>query len=63
MLWRYSLNFTGFIDAPADLVQARQALIDKIASDPASYVSKLEPAEPSAKNLVDLGKRVFGMRP
>jgi hypothetical protein len=62
MLWRYSLNFTGFIEAPADIAQARQALIDKIAIDPASIISRIEPAEPSAKNLVDLGKKVFGLK-
>jgi hypothetical protein len=31
-------------------------------ADPGSFISKLEPAEPSSQTLVDLGKKVFGMK-
>jgi hypothetical protein len=61
MLWKYSLNWSGFIEAPSSLSEARKFLIMKIATDPASVISKLEPAEPTPHTLVDLGKRVFGV--
>ena len=62
MLWKYSLQFSGFLDAPSDLVAARKALMERMVADPGSFISKLEPAEPSAQTIVDLGKRVFGMK-
>jgi hypothetical protein len=62
MLWKYSLQFSGFVDAPADLVSARNALIERMRADPGSFISKLEPAEPSANTMLDLGKRVFGIK-
>ena len=62
LLWKYSLQFSGFLDAPSDLVSARKLLMERMAADPGSFISKLEPAEPTAQTLVDLGKRVFGMK-
>lgn len=62
MLWKYSLQFTGYLEAPASVVEARHLLMEKMKTDPASFISKLEPAEPSASTLVDLGKRVMGMK-
>lgn len=62
MLWKYSLNWSGFIEAPASLSEARKLLIEKLQADPAAIISKIEPAEPSPHTLVDLGKRVFGVR-
>jgi len=62
MLWKYSLPFNGYIEAPADIAQARHALAEKMKADPYAFINKLEPAEPSATTLVDLGKRVFGMK-
>ncbi len=62
MLWSYSLQFGGFIDAPNSLSEARQILIAKIKADPAAFVSKMVPAEPTQKTLVDLGKAVFGIK-
>ncbi len=62
MLWKYSLQFTGMIEAGNSLTDARQRLIDRMKADPGAFISKLEPAEPSVKNLVDLGKAVFGLK-
>lgn len=60
MLWKYSLNWSGFIEAPASLAEARKLLIEKIHTDPASIISKIEPAEPTPTNMIELGKRVLG---
>lgn len=62
MLWKYSLQFTGMFEAPNSLSEARQQLIDRMRADPGAFISKLEPAEPSVKNFVDLGKAVFGIK-
>jgi hypothetical protein len=58
MLWKYSLNFTGFIESGSDVNDARNTLIAKLKSDPASFISKLEPAESPS-----LWKMVVGMNP
>lgn len=58
MLWKYSLNFTGFIEAATDITDARRRLMDKMKTDPASFISKLEPAESPS-----LWKMVVGMQP
>lgn len=60
MLWKYSMPFGGMIDAPADLVAARNLLIEKIKADPGALITKLEPAEPSCKTLSDVFKRAVG---
>jgi hypothetical protein len=62
MLWKYSLPFSGYIDAPADIAEARKVLAEKLRTDPYAFINKLEPAEPSPHTLVDLGKKVFGMK-
>lgn len=63
ILWKFSLNsYSGFIEAEPNIAEARKALIAKIAADPGALIGKLEPAEPSPHTLVDLGKRVFGMK-
>ncbi len=62
MLWKYSMPYSGYIDAPADIVAARNALIERMRADPASFISKLEPAEPSVNTMLDLGKRVLGIK-
>jgi hypothetical protein len=62
MLWKYSLQFSGLLDAPSDLVAARDLLIAKIHADPSAFISKIESAEPSVKNLTDLGRAVFGLK-
>ncbi len=41
---------------------ALQRLFEKMKADPYAFINKLEPAEPSAHTLVDLGKKVFGLR-
>ena len=58
MLWKYSLQFNGLFDAPANLVDARRCLIEKIKADPASFISKIESAEPTCPSLL---KRVVGL--
>ncbi len=60
MLWKYSLPFGGMIDAPADLVAARNLLIEKIKADPGAFITKMEPAEPSCKTLSDVFKKAVG---
>jgi hypothetical protein len=62
MLWKYSLPFNGYIDAPANIAEARRLLAEKMRADPYAFINKLEPAEPSASTMIDLGKRVFGMK-
>jgi len=44
MLWKYSLQFNGLFDAPSNLVDARRHLIERIKTDPAAFISKIEPA-------------------
>lgn len=61
MLWKFKMPFEGYIEASSSLAEARQTLIEKIKADPASFISKLEPAEPTAHTMLDLGKRVFGI--
>ncbi len=56
------MPYSGYIEAPADLAEARRILAEKIKADPYALINKLEPAEPTANTLVDLGKRVFGMK-
>jgi hypothetical protein len=62
MLWNVSHPFQSMIDAPSDIAEARRIMIEKIKADPAAFITKLTPAEPSAKTLLDLGKRVFGIK-
>lgn len=64
MLWSYKLNaYSGFVETDvASIAEARRALIAKIAADPAALIGKLEPAELSPHTILDLGKRVFGMK-
>ena len=62
MLWNISHPFQSIIEAPNDLAAARQAMIEKIKADPGSFITKITPAEPSAKTLLDLGKAVFGIK-
>jgi len=62
MLWSYKLNYAGFIDAPADIAQARHALAEKIKTDPYAFISKVEPVEPSVKTVADFAKAVIGLR-
>jgi len=53
MLWKYSLNFTGYIEAANDITDARRRLAEKLKNDPVSFISKLEPAEsPSLWKMV-----------
>lgn len=59
MLWTYKLNFTGFIEAPADIATARKALAEKLRADPYAFISSLTPTEPSCKTLGDVVKKVF----
>ncbi len=47
MLWKYSLPYSGYIDAPADLAEARKILAEKLKADPYAFINKLEPAEPT----------------
>lgn len=61
MLWKYNLQFSGMLDAPNSLVEARRLLIEKMKADPAAFISKLEAAEPSCQGFVDLAKRVCGI--
>lgn len=62
MLWKYGLNYSGFIDAPASVSDARKVLIDDLRAHPEKYITRLEPAEPTTTSLVELGKRVIGMK-
>lgn len=58
MLWQYWLN-SGFIDAPANVAEARKILIEKIKADPAAFVGRLIPTEPSCRSLADVFKKVM----
>jgi len=58
MLWKYSLQWSGMLDAPSSIVEARAALIAKMKADPAAFISKLEPAEAQCPSLL---KRVTGL--
>src|SRR5438105_4448127 len=51
MLWSYKLNFTGYIEAPSDLAEARQKLAEKMSADPFAYISSLTPMEPSCRTV------------
>lgn len=62
MLWKYSLQWSGLLDAPSSLIEARQQLIEKLQKDPASFISKLEPAEPYCSTFADFGKKIIGMK-
>lgn len=62
MVWKYSMPFSGYIDAPADFAEARRVLAEKIKADPFAFINKLEPAEATPHTMMDLGKRVFGMK-
>lgn len=59
MLWSYKLTFGGYIDAPADIVEARRMLADKMKADPHAFISSLTPQEPSCKSVGELVKKVF----
>lgn len=61
MLWKYTMPYSGMIDGPASLSEARKLLIEKIKADPAAFISKMEPAEPTPTNMIELGKRVLGI--
>lgn len=56
------MPYSGYIDGPADLSEVRRLLAEKIKADPYAFINKLEPAEPTPHTLVDLGKRVFGVK-
>ncbi len=62
MLWNIGHPFQSIIEAGTDVASARQAMIEKIKADPGAFITKITPAEPSAKNLLDLGKAVFGLK-
>lgn len=62
MLWNISHPFQSIIEAGPELASARAAMIEKIKSDPGAFITKITPAEPSAKTILDLGKQVFGLR-
>jgi hypothetical protein len=46
------------IDAPNSIVEARKALIEKMRTDPASFISRIEPAEQVCPSLL---RRVIGI--
>lgn len=60
MLFTYKLNYSGFIDAPANIAEARRILMEKMKADPASFIAKLEPAEPSCHSVLDVFKKALG---
>ena len=62
MLWTIGHPFQSIIEAPNDIAAARRVMIEKLKSDPGVFITKITPAEPSVKNLLDLGKAVFGIR-
>jgi hypothetical protein len=62
MLWNIGHPFQSIIEAGNDIASARKAMIEKILKDPGAFITKITPAEPSAKNLIELGKSVFGIR-
>lgn len=62
MLWNIGHPFQSIIEAGPDIASARKAMIEKILHDPGAFITKITPAEPSATTIVDLGKRVFGMK-
>lgn len=62
MLWYVSHPFQSIIEAGPSIASVRSAMIDKIRKDPGAFITKITPAEPSAKGFGDLGRQVFGMR-
>jgi hypothetical protein len=62
MLWEYRLNFSGLFDAPASLVEARRKLVEDIRAHPERYISGLRPCEPNNTTLLEIGKRVIGLK-
>jgi hypothetical protein len=62
MLWNISHPFQSIIEAGNDVASARKVMIEKILKDPGAFITKIVPAEPSAKSLLDLGKAVFGIK-
>jgi hypothetical protein len=62
MLWNISHPFQSIVEAGPDLASARLVMIERIKADPGAFITKIAPAEPSAKSLIDLGKQVFGIK-
>lgn len=58
MLWKYGLTFSGFIEAPNSLPEAREVLLEKLRSDPGAFITKIEPAEQVCPSLL---RRVIGL--
>jgi hypothetical protein len=59
ILWKYSMPYSGYIEAPADLPEARRMLAEKMRADPYSFINKMEPCEPSVKTVGDLFKKII----
>jgi len=59
ILWKVSMPFNNYFEAPADLVEARRLFAEKIKADPYAFITKLEPVEPSVKTIGDLVKRII----
>ncbi|HEX3152319.1 MAG TPA: hypothetical protein VHR66_29870 [Gemmataceae bacterium] len=53
------MPFNGYIEAPADLPEARRLLAERMRTDPYSFISKMEPVEPSVKTIGDLFKKII----
>lgn len=62
ILWEYRLNFSGLIEAGPSLSQARQALIDDLRANPERYISGLKPIAATDNVIVDLSKRLLGLK-
>lgn len=53
------MPYSGYLEAPADLPEARRLLAEKLRADPYSFISKMEPCEPSVKTVGDLFKKII----
>jgi hypothetical protein len=62
MLWTIGHPFQSIVEAGTDIASARKVMIEKIMRDPGAFITKITPAEPSAKTVLDLGKAVFGIK-
>jgi hypothetical protein len=61
MLWNIGHPFNSIIEAGPDFASARSEMIKELREHPERFITKITPAEPSAKTLVDVVKRVVGM--
>jgi hypothetical protein len=62
VLWEYRLNFSGLIEAGPSLESARQLLMAELREHPERYISGLKPIQATDPMLIDIGKRLLGLK-